>query len=206
MADDLNKALALTLLADFGEDIEEFFRAELAAIQLGEKYPSGIDIELYKSVKSVVTPKLEINIEMLAHWFWVVKGRRPQSEKGRNKGPKNPVWPNQVAPPFSAILKWVSQKRKFQFSRLKPSKNRQTGRIQRKGELLSFNQTAWLIRAGILFHGIKPRDFVSPAVNSAAKLWADKKAEEYFDTITDAFSARFFNQKLKKGTSIKIIR
>lgn len=182
MADELNKALALSLLADFGKETEELFRIELDRIGLGEFYPSGVEVDLYKSVKSVVSPKMEVSIEMLTHWFWVVKGRRSRAEN-----------PAAKPPPFSAILRWVAQKRKFQFT-------------DSKGRFLSFNQTAWAVRNAIWINGVKPRNFVKPAVEATAKLWAEKQSVEIFDTIIEAASAGFFKQKLKKGTTIKLIK
>ena len=189
MADELNRALALSLLADFGKETEELFRIELDRIGLGETYPSGVEVDLYKSVKSVVSPKMEVSIEMLAHWFWVVKGRRSRAEN-----------PSAKPPPFKVILDWIKNKRKFQFTARENSKKYQ------KGQFMSFNDTAILVRAAIWKNGVKPRNFVKPAVEATIRLWDDKISNEIYATIIEAAGAGFFKQRLKKGTTIKLIK
>lgn len=180
--DELNKALALSLLAQFGEASVEIFRSELEVIGLGEKYPSGQDVDLYKSVKSIVTPDLKVSIEMLAHWFWVVKGRRSRAQN-----------PSSKPPPFKVILDWIAQKRKFQFT-------------NSKGKFLSFNETAWIVRAAIWKNGIKPRNFVSPSIDAIRDLYIEKASNEFFATILEAAGAGFFSRpRLSKGKTIKLI-
>jgi hypothetical protein len=192
--EDIEQRILLGILAEFGRDAVDIFRQELVNIDLPKKYPSGVDIGLYKSVAFNVSPKYEVTINMAPHWFWIQKGRRPKSPQGKNIGPKNPVKPSQVPPPFASILEWVAKKRRIQF------------RDRGTGKFLSFNQTAFIIRQGILKNGIAPKNFVGPAVESVENLWNEKTANEIFKGFIDVAGADFVRPRIRKTKNLKIIK
>jgi hypothetical protein len=182
----MEERLVKALLAQFGAQVVEIFRVELTNIGLPSKYPSGVDIQLYKSVKSVVGKDFSVTIQMAPHWFWVVKGRRSRKQ---NPGAK--------PPPFAKILEWVAEKRKIQFI------------DKATGKFMSYNKTALLIRGAIWKNGIKGRDFVSPAVDAAQELYLNQYSEFLFDQFSIGASLDFVRPRktlTKKTKNFKFIK
>jgi hypothetical protein len=182
MARDFDILLAADLLNKFGEESAQLFKLELEKIGLGEKYPSGVDVDLWRSVQHKVNQDLVVSIEMLPHWFWVVKGRRSKEEN-----------PSAKPPPFAVILEWIKEKRKFQFR-------------DKKGRFLSYNQTAWIVRNGILRNVSKPRNFVRPAVKASRQLWREKQADAAFAFLADLAESKFQTVRIRKTKNLKIVR
>ncbi len=148
------------VLNDFALEVESIVKDELLKIGLPEKYPSLQPVKLTNSVKVGVTDIFEIILEINDYYIWVVRGRRPLAQN-----------PSAKPPPFKAIREWVGR-RKFQFS-------------DKRGRLFSFDRTAWIVRRSVWVNGVKPRDFITPAMDRICKAYAAKLADPLFAAIVN---------------------
>jgi hypothetical protein len=148
------------ILQDFADQVEAIIKDELRKIGLPEKYPSGQPVKLTNSVNGVAD-MFKILVEINDYYIWVVRGRRPRAQN-----------PSGKPPPFSKIREWVGR-RKFQFS-------------DKRGRLLSFDRTAWIVRAAVWKNGVKGRDFITPANRRIVEAYGERLADPLFLSIVNS--------------------
>ena len=156
----------LDILNEFAFEVEEIVKDELTKIGLPEKYPSLQPVKLTNSVKGKVNDFFGVSFEINDYYVWLVRGRRSRAEN-----------PSAKPPPFKSIREWVGR-RKFQFS-------------DEKGRLMSYDQTAGMIRNSIWTRGQKPRDFVTPSIKRIGELYEKKLADNLFRSIINNLDRDF---------------
>ena len=148
----------LDILNEFAFEVEEIVKDELTKIGLPEKYPSLQPVKLTNSVKGTTNDMFEVILEINDYYVWIVRGRRPLAQN-----------PAAKPPPFKAIREWIGR-RKFQFA-------------DKRGRLFSYDRTAWIVRRAVWVNGVKPRDFITPALDRICKAYAARLADPLFASI-----------------------
>ena len=156
----------------------------------GGKYGSHNNTSALKnSLKGEIVTEGDFSIvgfTMLEYGHYIDKG-----VKGKSSSAKAPLSPFQFGSGKSkgkgegltkSILKWVQAKR-FQF------RNKVSGKNTKKGTLMSYQQTAYLISRSIFHKGIKPSLFFTKPFEAGYKKYIDtdlmKAFSQDIDTILD---------------------